>query len=125
MAGFLTPEWIAELDALARAARVPEDLALVVQQVVTDPAGDTAYTIAIGGGAMTVRAGLDPDAEVTFRQDRATATAIAQGELSAQAAFLDGRLRLGGDLTAVADRADGLAALDDVFAAARHRTTWS
>lgn len=124
MAGFLTPEWIAELDALARTAQVPDDLRLVVQQVVTDPAGDTSYAIAIADGTLSVHPGVDPDAQVTFRQDRATATAIARGELSAQVAFLDGRLRLGGDLTTVLSDAAALASLDDVFAQVRAQTTW-
>jgi putative sterol carrier protein len=124
VAGFLTTEWLEELDALARTARPPEGAELVVQQVVTDPSGDVAYSIVIRDGAMAVTPGVHPDAQVTFRQDRATAAAIARGELSAQAAFLDGRLRLGGDLTAVLDRASALTSVDDVFAAARARTTW-
>jgi hypothetical protein len=61
---------------------------------------------------------------VTFTQDRTTAAAIATGRLSAQAAFIDGRLRVGGDLSALLDRAAELAALDDLFASARAATTW-
>ena len=49
----------------------------------------------------------------------ATAEAIHRGELSAQTAFIEGRLRLGGDLRAVIERASALAAIDDVFGAAR------
>jgi putative sterol carrier protein len=64
----------------------------------------------------------DPD--VTFTQDRATAAAIASGELSAQSAFMAGRLRMGGDLRAVLDRSQDLTALDDVFASARPTTDW-
>ncbi len=45
--------------------------------------------------------------------------AIATGEESAQAAFIAGRLRVGGDLRQVMDRAGALATLTDVFAPAR------
>jgi putative sterol carrier protein len=62
--------------------------------------------------------------DLTFTQDRATAGAIARGELSAQAAFLDGRLRVGGDLSAARSRARALAAIADVFASPRAVTTW-
>jgi len=126
VARFLTPAWLDDLDAAARDASVPDDVHLVVQQVVTDGDGDgeVAYVIEIADGALRVRSGRADDAHVTFRQDRATATAIAQGALSAQVAFMDGRLRLGGDLHAVLDRARHLAAIDDVFAAARDATTW-
>ena len=61
---------------------------------------------------------------MSFTQDRATAVAIAQGSLSAQVAFMDGRLRLGGDLRSVLARAGDLAALDDAFAATRASTEW-
>ncbi len=121
MAGFLTDQWIAALDAAARTVTVPPDVRLVVQQIVPDGADghEVAYVLELAAGAMTVRPGRSVDPDVTFTQDRATAWAIHCGELSAQAAFMDGRLRLGGDLRAVIDRADELAAIDDVFASVR------
>ena len=64
-------------------------------------------------------AGRVDDPDLTFTQDRATAEAIHRGDLSAQAAFMQGRLRLGGDLRAVIDRAVELATIDDLFAGAR------
>lgn len=99
---------------------LPADLRLVVQQVVVDGTdGDGAYVLEVANGSLSVRRGRAEHPDVTFTQDRATALAIHLGELSAQEAFMDGRLRLGGDLRAVIDRAGALAAIDDVFAAAR------
>lgn len=124
MAGFLSDAWFAELDAAALAARIPDDLRVTIQQVVTDDAGEVAFSIALGDGEVRVRRGRAATADVTFTQDRATAAAIAEGQLSAQAAFLDGRLRLGGDITALLDRAGALAAVDDLFSTVRADTSW-
>lgn len=121
MAGFLTDDWFDELDAAARVASVPADLRLIIQQVVPDgPEGhEVAYVVEAVDGTLSVHRGRADHPDVTFTQDHVTALAIHRGELSAQAAFMEGRLRLGGDLRAVLDRAGVLAAIDDVFAAAR------
>ena len=125
MAEFLSDAWVAELDAAAGALRAPDDLRLVVQQVVLGDRGDeSAYTIRIEDGRASVTPGRVDDAHVTFTQDRATAAAIAQGELSAQVAFMSGRLRVGGDVRQVIDRARDLQALDDLFGEARAATSW-
>lgn len=124
MAVFLSDAWLAELDAAARTATPPAELRLVVQQVVVGDRGrDTAYAIRIEDGRMSVQPGRVEDADITLTQDRATAAEIAQGALSAQVAFMAGRLRVGGDLRKVLDRAGGLAALGDVFAGVRGATS--
>ncbi|HJR24693.1 MAG TPA: SCP2 sterol-binding domain-containing protein [Acidimicrobiales bacterium] len=125
MAEFLSEAWIAELDAVGRAAEVPGDLRVVVQQVVVDDDGsEVAYAVRIADGAVRVEPGRVPDADVRFTQPRDVAAAIARGELSAQTAFLAGDLRVGGDLAAVREGSRALAALSDVFGPARAATTW-
>lgn len=125
MARFLSDAWLADLDAAGRRCAVPEDLRLTLQQIVRDePAPDIAYVIRIGDGHVAVEAGVDPTAEITLTQDRATAAAIARAELSAQSAFMSGRLRVGGDLRGVLQRAQELTIMNDVFEASRSSTTW-
>lgn len=125
MAEFLTDAWVAELSSAADAVRVPDDVYLVIQQVVLEDRGDErAYAIRIEGGRASVTPGRVDDAHVTFTQDRATAAAIARGELSAQVAFMAGRLRVGGDVRLVLDRAREIQALDDLFGPARAATVW-
>jgi hypothetical protein len=120
VAEFLTDEWLDELEAAARAADVPVAPRLVLQQVVPDgPGGDVAYAVVVEDGKVRVDRGRVEHPDLVFTQDRATAEAIHRGELSAQAAFMQGRLRLGGDLRAVIDRAADLASIDDVFARVR------
>lgn len=125
MAKFLSDAWVASLSAAASGERVPPDLRLVIQQVVLgDQSDERAFAIRIADGVVSVEPGRADDADLSFTQDLATATAIAQGELSAQAAFLAGRLRVGGDLREVMVRARELEAIEDLFATARATTTW-
>ncbi len=121
MAGFLTDAWLDELDMAAQAASTPADVQVAIQVVVPDgPEGhEVAYVVESAGGRLAVRRGRADHPDVTFTQDLVTALAIHRGEQSAQAAFMEGRLRLGGDLRDVIGRAIALASLDDVFAPAR------
>ncbi|MEQ1787900.1 MAG: SCP2 sterol-binding domain-containing protein [Acidimicrobiales bacterium] len=121
MAGFLTDAWFDELDAAGRASSIDGDVRLVIQQIVPDgdDGREVAYVVEATGGTIRVWRGRADAPDITFTQDRVTAEAIHRGELSAQTAFIEGRLRLGGDLRSVIDRASALAAIDDVFAAAR------
>jgi hypothetical protein len=127
VAEHLSPAWIAALADAAVRADAPEGIDLVVQQVVVDggpDAAEVAYAVEIAGGRVAVHAGRVDAADITFTQDRATATAIAQGALSAQSAFLEGRLRVGGDLSAALAAARVLTSLADVFEAPRQATSW-
>jgi putative sterol carrier protein len=124
VAPFLSDAWLDDLEVAAASARLAPELRVTIQQVVADASGEVAFAIVVDQGTVAVRRGHHASADVSFRQDRATASAIARGELSAQVAFLDGRLRLGGDISAILERAGALAAIDDLFAEVRAHTTW-
>ncbi|MGQ0833021.1 MAG: SCP2 sterol-binding domain-containing protein [Microthrixaceae bacterium] len=125
MPEFLSDAWIAGLGDAAAAQAVPADLRLTIQQVVDDGDGaPRSFVVRIAEGAVSVEPGTAPDVDVTFTQDRTTATAIARGELSAQAAFMAGALQVEGSLHRVIDHALELATLADLFAAMRASTTW-
>ena len=120
MAELLTDEWIAALAEAAASAAIDPQVRLVVQQVVTEPDGTSLeYAVRLADGRASVVSGRVDDADITFTQDRETATAIATAQLSAQAAFMAGRLRVGGNLQTVLERARELTELDDIFARAR------
>jgi hypothetical protein len=121
-----TPAWVDELDALARAddsvRAAARQLRLVIQQEVraegaTEPA--FVYHVVLTPSEVAVRLGPADHPTVTFSADRPTAAAIAAGRQRAQEAFLDGRLRVGGDLRALLAAQPVLAQLGDVFAATR------
>ena len=129
MPRFLSPEWIDEVGRTARSSPVLADattgVALTVQQVVTDtPDGEVRYHVAVERGRVDVRPGQASDPDVTFTQDWQTAVAMSTGELSAQQAFMEGRLRVGGDVQALAREQGAFADLDAAFAEVRERTTY-
>ena len=125
MARFLSPEWLDDLVAAAAAAPGPDSPPITLQQVVTGGIdGDVAWSVTIGDGSVLVDPGRRDAPTITFTQDLATAAAIHHGELSAQAAFMTGRLRVGGDVRVLLERQADLASLDDVFGPVRLATTY-
>jgi putative sterol carrier protein len=127
MPRFLTPEWIAALDAAAREAAVPAGVRLTVQQIVTgvDAGGDDVrYHLVLDEGRLRVHPGEAPAADVTLVQTRDVAAALSRGELNAQQALEAGRLKLRGDIGRLAREGRALTAVEDVFAAVRAATTY-
>jgi putative sterol carrier protein len=124
MPRFLTPEWIAALDAAAREAAVPADVRLTIQQIVTDDDADVRYHLVLADGRLRVHPGEAPSADVTLVQTRDVATALSRGELNAQQALEAGRLKLRGDLGHLAREGRALVAMEDVFAAVRAATSY-
>ena len=125
---FLSAEWISALHEVASGDAALADhtanIGLVIEQRVT-MGGDGApvlFHLSFDHGEVTVAAGPATNATVTFTQTEATARAIAMGTASAQRAFMTGELRVGGDLRALVDTQEALAALADVFASVRDRT---
>jgi alkyl sulfatase BDS1-like metallo-beta-lactamase superfamily hydrolase len=122
---FLTEDWV---DALGRAAgghRSTVAADLIIEYRVTDDDGSTfAYHVRFAGTALDVVKGPATDAAVSFVTDRPTATAIAQSRLSAQAAFLSGRVHIEGNAMALVHNAGALTDLDRVFAAIRADTEY-
>ena len=127
MAPFLSPEWIAALDAAAREATVPAGVRLTIQQIVTDDAGgggDVRYHVVLDDGRLRVHPGEAAAADVTLVQSREVAAALSRGELNAQQALEAGRLKLRGDIGHLAREGRALTAVEDVFAAVRAATSY-
>ena len=101
-----------------RLRQTTAELSLVIQHV-TDTTG---YYVRLDHGHNQVVAGTDPAADVTFTCDRATAVAIATGVERAQSAFMAGRLRMGGSVTALLDHQLAIEGLDDATADVRANT---
>ena len=124
MPRFLTPEWIAALDEAARAAAMPPEVRVTIQQIVTIDGGDVRYHLVVDGGRLRVHPGDAPGADVTLVQTRAVAAALSRGELNAQQALEAGRLKLRGDVGRLARVGRTLTAVEDVFAAVRAATAY-
>jgi len=105
---YLSDEWIAALDQAAGTLGDDGDddsgaAPVVIQHVVVDgPEGVRRYHLVVTGTRVAVREGQAEHPTLTFTEDYATAVAVSDSRISAQAAFMAGRLRVGGDLDALA-----------------------
>jgi len=125
---YLSDEWFDEAARLLAPAPAGGEPGFVLQQVVTDQTPgeaptETSWYVVVCDGAAHLGRGRHPRADVTFSCDAATAWEIQQGGLSAQAAFMAGRLRLGGDASTLLANRAALEALDDQLAPLRAATT--
>lgn len=83
-----------------------------------------AYHVEVHGDEVRIAPGVAADPTVTFIQDWDTAAAIGKGELSAQGAFMAGRIRVRGDLPRLVECGDVFGNLDDALAGLRSQTTY-
>jgi putative sterol carrier protein len=100
VAAFLSSEWIELQRQLA--ADLPErpGASARLQVVVTGtPDGEVTYVQQIEDGRLTEASlGRDDAADVTLTQTHADAVAIARGDLDANAAFMQGRVKVTGNM---------------------------
>jgi putative sterol carrier protein len=125
VARFLTAKWLEELQRAADKASVAADADLVVAHEVSGgPDGDVAFRFAAVDGRMELTWGTSDDAQITLIEDYDTAVAIARGDLPAQQAVAEGRLKLRGDVGALVRNGPAIAALGDLFRAVRDSTSY-
>jgi hypothetical protein len=123
----LSPTWITAFDQVvhdhAGLREASADRRVVVQFTVADGPDDAVvYALVLDHGENHVVAGAHPAPDITLRTDRRTAAAIASHAEGAQAAFMSGRLRLGGDVRVLIANQDLLAGVDDCSRALRDVT---
>ena len=100
---FLSQEWA---DAMTSALNSSEDFKKAatgqqakLQQVVTDaPDGEAKYYFKLEGGTAEVALGELADAEATITQNYETAVGINKQELNPQNAFMQGKLKIAGNM---------------------------
>ncbi len=101
---FLSDEWATTMtealnssDEFKQAASGQQ---VKLQQVVTDTpdGGETKYYFQLDGGKAQVGLGEVTDAEATITQNYETAVAIVKQELNAQNAFMQGKLKISGNM---------------------------
>ncbi|MGH2693999.1 MAG: SCP2 sterol-binding domain-containing protein [Actinomycetota bacterium] len=101
---FLTEEWASTMtDALNssdefQSAASGQEVKL--QQVVSDTpdGGEVKYYFTLEGGKAQVSLGEIEGADATITQNYETATAINKQELNAQQAFMQGKLKISGNM---------------------------
>ncbi len=122
MPAYLSDEWIQEADAALRASGLctADDERFAVEQRV----GEVVFHMVFDGQGARVCAEPAVEPSVVLSQSRDTAAAIAQGELSAEEAVLNGLTVVDGDPLALLSHHKILARANDVFADLRSRTVW-
>ena len=123
MPEYLSPDWFAAAAELvagsATLAERSQGVHLVLEQTVHDGTAEISWALRFDDGSASLVTGRADDATVSFSCARDTADAIHSGERSAQAAFIAGDLRIGGDVSALMQHASLFADLDDVLATLR------
>lgn len=121
MAKFLSDEWgDAVREALNGSDAVKDatkGVSLCIQQVVTGTpdGGEVKYWTKFDDGAVDGAIGEAPDADVTISQDYETAAAMNRGELNAQAAFMQGKLKVTGNMGKLLQHQGAIQALGPVL----------
>jgi putative sterol carrier protein len=128
VARFLSPEWIEDMNRAVSTSpalrQATSAVSLTVQQVVRDGDQEHCYVVRIDHGTVTVEAGRAPEADITVTEDAETAAALAKGDLTPQAAFMVGRIRVGGDMSRLMTSYEALGDMDAAFAPVRAATTY-
>ena len=100
MAKFLTQEWLDETRTLAADQPERPGASAKMQYVVTGgPDGDVSYYWVLENGKLLEsKVGTLDDAEVTLTATWPDAVRIAEGELDVNAAFMQGRVKVTGNM---------------------------
>lgn len=100
MARYLSQEWLDRQCELGRDLSPEAGTAAIVQHVVTGgPDGDVRYVLTIEDGVPVAAVlGADADADVTLTTTYDDSVAILHGELDANAAFMQGRVKVVGGM---------------------------
>ena len=103
MARFLTQEWIDGIRESSAGRPARPGASARIQYVVTGgPDGDVRYWWVLEDGRLTDGAlGELPDAEVTMTEVYADAVSIQRGQLDPGAAFMQGRVKVSGNMAKV------------------------
>jgi putative sterol carrier protein len=129
MPRYLSREWLdaaqRAIDASTSVRNAASGADFVVQHVVTGGSdGDLTYHVRVGGDRVRICEGEAADPTVVFTEDYSTAAAIGRGELSAQAAFMAGRIRVRGDLPRLVEQSGTFSDIEDALAGLRSETSY-
>ncbi len=100
MAKWLTQEWLDEFKRLAQSQPERPGASARMQYVVTGgPEGDVRYYWVLENGKLLdTKLGDLPEPEVVLTQSYEDARKIQQGDLDPNAAFMQGRVKVTGDM---------------------------
>lgn len=100
---FLSEEWASAMTEALNSSEEFKSAAsgqqAKLQQVVTDaPDGEVKYYFTLEGGAAAVSLGEIEGADATVTQNYETAAALSKQELNGQQAFMQGKIKVSGNM---------------------------
>lgn len=119
MPEFLSDEWFDAAAAAVEGSSL-DGTAVVAYAVEKGP----SWTIRVADGSARLERGVADDATVTMTMSRETAAAVASRTTSAQAAFMRGDLKIGGNVRTLIDASPILDRLAEAFESLRTVTTF-
>jgi len=98
---FLSQEWLDDLRSLAEDQPERPGASAQLQYVVTGgPDGDVKYYWILQDGKLLEAAlGNAPDPDITLTRTYEDSVKVQQGELDSNTAFMQGRMKVAGDMT--------------------------
>jgi len=120
---YLSTEWIEQANKAVEGGAGSDGDSAIGFVVTNGPDGDRSYSIVLGTDSAGVVEGVE-SAGVTLTMDWNLAASIAQGNASAQRAFLDGQIRLGGDARVLLGNSEAIAEIDRRLAKLRKLTVY-
>ncbi len=120
---YLSDAWLAAADAALADLKPLETELRIGFRVGDGTADDTTHQLVLGPDRVGAERGLD-GATVTMTMSWELAVAIAEGRSSAQRAFLDGKIQLGGEPGVLLGHQAALSEIDDRLAELRARTRY-
>lgn len=133
MARYLSQGWLDEVNEAARNSDALKTetagVCLTLQQVVTGlPEGEVRYWLRIDDGTVQTgpgtAAGAEASPDATVTQSYQTAVGVLRGELSTEEAFLNGSIRLRGDIGVLLRHQSVLNSLGQAFREVHSRTEY-
>jgi putative sterol carrier protein len=126
---FLSDEWLDAFDGALRAdptvaGRFAGAPIAIAQEVTCEAEAPVRYVVVLDENGGRLERDPATSGDVTFACDRATAAALARGEINAQRALTSGRLKLRGDVDRLGGAAGALTALGDILSGLRAATTF-